>query len=168
MIVSVRPGVALCFAAALALAEVCAASEVGPPPQDPAARATWVIERREEIQRQHEERRRTPPAARATERARERAERRAQRPQPAAAALPIGEPVGGACPPGESCALRFHPPAGKVAVLTAVWSAQTLQGDDATSASPADGAPIHPWWRCARSLFVSGRGAGYTAVVVDE
>jgi hypothetical protein len=155
-------------ALALVLAGASAASEVGPPPQDPAARATWVIERREEIRRQHDERRRTPASARATARALERAERRAQRPLPAAVAIPSGDPVGAACPRRETCALRFDPPAGKAVVITAVWSAQTVRCDDATSATPAGGDPIHPWWRCRRALYVSGPGAGYTAVLVDE
>jgi len=158
----------LLAALVLAVAATAAASDVGPPPQDPAARATWVIERREEIQRQHEERRRTPPAARATERARERAERRALRPQPPAAAIPDGEPVGGACPPRQVCELHLDAPAGKVILVTALWSAQRVRCDDAAGASPGDGSPVHPWWRCRRALSISGPGAGYTGVLIDE
>ena len=83
-------------------------------------------------------------------------------------AIPDGEPVGGACPPRQVCELHLDAPAGKVILVTALWSAQRVRCDDAAGASPGDGSPVHPWWRCRRALSISGPGAGYTGVLIDE
>jgi hypothetical protein len=78
-----------------------------------------------------------------------------------------GTPVGESCASGKPCTLRLTPPAGKVIVLTGVWSASTVRCDNVMSAAPPSGAPIAPWWRCERDLYVEGNGAGYVGFLSD-
>lgn len=77
-------------------------------------------------------------------------------------APPGGEPAAGSCPAEESCKVEFAVPAGKVLVVTALWSAAGVRCDgSAAAATPPSGQAIAPWWQCRRSLEFTGKGAGF-------
>ncbi|MBI4518341.1 MAG: hypothetical protein HY699_21280 [Deltaproteobacteria bacterium] len=161
------------------------------PPKDPEARATWVAEQTEEALRRREELMKLSPeerAARRSERRKTKGERKKEKgkdkppkvfelhgplPLPVTVQNPSvpqlgGKPVGGACPAGQACQLKATPNAGEVLVLSAVWSATKVQCDEVSTATPANGAPIAPGWRCERLLLIEGTGAGYTAFAVAK
>lgn len=151
----------------------------GEDPETPQAQATQRAAERAERHRI-----RLDPRARQTARAvreEEQHERALKYPQPVEVRQPMplpvelrnanalcggGRPIGAICQGTESCTLQHAPAPREVVVLTAVWSARRITCDDLTSASPANGAAISPWWRCERQLVVEGPGAGYTGFVV--
>ncbi len=146
------------------------------PPREPEARKTWVAERREEALKRREEFLKLPVAEQEAIRAERHAKRDKRRGERGdkesrvrtvdvrtlpSTALSSGAPAGESCSTGKSCTLRLQPPAGQVVVVTAVWSATRVECDGVRSATPPNGAPIAPGWRCARELVVEGPGAGY-------
>lgn len=75
---------------------------------------------------------------------------------------PGGEPAGKSCPSEESCKIEYAVPAGRILVVTALWSAAEVRCDQATlGSSPANGQVIAPSWHCSRSLAFEGRGSGF-------
>lgn len=132
---------------------------------------------------------RKDPEARATHKAEKRAQKEAERaqkppklmelgkplPLPVVVTNPspsttiaAGKPAGANCPETEACELKFTPAAGEALILTAVWSATKVQCDDLTMATPRNGAPIAPGWRCESRLSVQGAGAGYAGFRISR
>lgn len=137
----------------------------------------------------------TEPARRATERAIERQDRRQGKmelqamkavraeeqaveirnpiPLPvevrnAGGLIAAGKPAGGACPSNDACTLTATTSVREVLVVTALWSATRVECDGVVAASPENGAPIAPWWRCQRHFTIEGPGAGYTGFLVVQ
>jgi len=75
---------------------------------------------------------------------------------------PGGDAAGKSCPTEESCKIDYAVPAGRILVVTALWSATDVRCDQAALGnSPANGQVIAPSWHCSRSLALEGRGAGF-------
>lgn len=156
------------------------------PPRDPEARRTWIGEKRDEAIQRREEFLKLSPEEQERVRTERRAERKARRagrgkdekvrPMDIRGPLPLpvrvegagGPPVGEACPGEAACSLRLTPPAGRAAVITAVWSATRVECDGVSSATPRNGAPVAPWWRCEQRLVIEGPGAGYVGFLTAK
>jgi hypothetical protein len=155
-----------------------AARAIEPPPADPVARETWAAERREELRRENAEWQQMSPAARETARAERKIER--ERAKPARGVevrgpfplpvdvKPAGRPAGATCPSAAPCQLKVTPPVGEVLVVTAAWSATKMQCDGVVSATPPNGAPVAPGWRCTQQFTIEGPGAGYTGYLIAK
>ena len=91
-----------------------------------------------------------------------------RQPIPLPVVVQSGKPEGGACPRGGVCSLVLEPAAGEAVVVTAVWSAETIECDDTVSSTPAGGQPIAPGWRCEKRFSIKGKGAGYTAYTIAK
>ena len=160
------------------------------PPKDTEARKQWIQQQREEAMKRREEFLKLPPE----EQQRIKEERQKQagawgaqaRPMDIHGPLPLpvevknlsdlasggtrgnGKPAGGACAASEKCQLRLNPPTGQALIVTAVWSATKVTCDETSTATPPNGAPIAPGWRCEQSFSAEGQGAGYAGYLVSK
>ncbi len=91
-------------------------------------------------------------------------------PLPVRQALPPGgEPAGRSCPGKDPCKIDFEVPAGRVLVVSALWSASAVRCDDTSlGASPSGGEAIAPWWHCEESLSLTGTEAGFAGYLFES
>ena len=131
------------------------------PPADPVARKTWRAQQLQERRAAQ----RAPQSGELPARAME-----LRGPLPLPARIVGGTPAGGNCEADQrDCRLEMVPPAGQVLVVTSLWSATRAVCDGLTlSATPPNGAPIAPYWRCEQKLTINGPGAGYTGFIIPK